>query len=213
MTALRAAAECGLGDRGRGYSRSRMEIVVVLVVTMCAVAIVVAAKLGAERARREREERWARVPAGISGGVLGMASGHTAPPIPQAPAPSPTAGGTPSPAPPATISRAARHTARAGAEGAGASSERSRVPRPAGAAPGAQRPAPRPPAEPIDVNSATVEQLRTLPGVGVRAAERIVAHRDQHGPFGSVAALEAVEGFDQHRVGRLAPRATATPPR
>ena len=188
-----------------------MEIVVVLVVTICAVAVVVAAKLGAERARREREERWARVPAGISGGVLGIASGHPAP-VPGASAPAPTAGGAPSPTPPGTVSRAARHTARAEAEGARASSERSRVPRPAGAVPGAQRSAPRPPAEPIDVNSATVEQLRTLPGVGVRAAERIVAHRDQHGPFGSVAALEDVEGFDRHRVGRLASRATATAP-
>jgi DNA uptake protein ComE-like DNA-binding protein len=42
----------------------------------------------------------------------------------------------------------------------------------------------------------------------VRAAERIVAHRDQHGPFPSLDALEAVEGFDQHRVARLARRAT-----
>jgi DNA uptake protein ComE-like DNA-binding protein len=44
--------------------------------------------------------------------------------------------------------------------------------------------------------------------VGVRAAERIVAYREHFGPFESVQGLEAVEGFDAHRVGRLSPSAT-----
>jgi competence protein ComEA len=61
---------------------------------------------------------------------------------------------------------------------------------------------------PIDINSAGVEELQGLPGIGVRAAQRIVAHRERHGTFRSVADLEAVEGFDAHRVARLASRAT-----
>lgn len=76
------------------------------------------------------------------------------------------------------------------------------------------RPANRAPARPrrelppIDVNAAGVEALQGLPGIGVRAAQRIVTHRERHGPFRSVGDLETVEGFDAHRVARLAPRAT-----
>lgn len=61
---------------------------------------------------------------------------------------------------------------------------------------------------PIDVNTAPASDLQNLPGVGIRAAQRIVAHRESNGPFASVEDLTAVEGFDQHRVSRLAPRAT-----
>lgn len=61
---------------------------------------------------------------------------------------------------------------------------------------------------PIDINRAPVSELQNLPGVGVRAAQRIVAHRERNGDFRSVEDLSAVEGFDQHRVSRLAPRAT-----
>lgn len=61
---------------------------------------------------------------------------------------------------------------------------------------------------PVDINRAPVGDLQKLPGVGIRAAERIVAHRERHGDFASVEDLTAVEGFDQHRVSRLAPRAT-----
>jgi competence protein ComEA len=78
--------------------------------------------------------------------------------------------------------------------------------RPANRAPA--RPAARRELPPIDVNAAGVEELQRLPGIGVRAAQRIVAHRERHGEFRSVADLEAVEGFDAHRVARLAPRAT-----
>ncbi len=61
---------------------------------------------------------------------------------------------------------------------------------------------------PIDINRAPVTELQNLPGVGVRAAERIVAHRERNGNFVMVSDLTAVEGFDEHRVSRLAPRAT-----
>ncbi len=61
---------------------------------------------------------------------------------------------------------------------------------------------------PIDINRASVTELQNLPGVGVRAAERIVAHRERHGSFVTVSDLTAVEGFDEHRVSRLGPRAT-----
>lgn len=45
------------------------------------------------------------------------------------------------------------------------------------------------PAFPIDVNTATEQQLRTLPGVGKITAARIVAYRADHGPFTSLDQL------------------------
>jgi competence protein ComEA len=55
----------------------------------------------------------------------------------------------------------------------------------------------------VDLNSAGVEELTQLPGVGRLAAERIVAHRDKYGRFESVRDLLEVDGFDERRVQRL----------
>jgi len=46
----------------------------------------------------------------------------------------------------------------------------------------------------ININTAAAAQLEGLPGVGPVLASRIVAYREQHGPFASVEALEAVTG-------------------
>lgn len=59
----------------------------------------------------------------------------------------------------------------------------------------------------MDLNCAGVDELLALPGIGVKAAGRIVEHRERHGSFPSVRALQAVEGFDPHRVLRIAPHA------
>jgi competence protein ComEA len=45
------------------------------------------------------------------------------------------------------------------------------------------------PAAPVDLNSATAEQLDALPGVGPATAAAIVAFRDKHGPFRAVNGL------------------------
>jgi len=47
----------------------------------------------------------------------------------------------------------------------------------------------------IDVNAASVADLRLLPGVGEALAERIVADRAERGPFGDVADLRRVHGI------------------
>ena len=60
----------------------------------------------------------------------------------------------------------------------------------------------------VNLNRADTEALMQLPGIGRRAAERIVAHRDEYGDFASVMDLSAVDGFDEHRVRRLVEHAT-----
>lgn len=173
---------------------------IALMLVIACVVVGIGAKNGAERELRRREERWGRVPVSdVHRAWEGAAAGSAT--LPRGPAP-----GRP-------MSPVASTSAAGAAE---APPRRAPAPRgpvrraaPAERATIVERPRPRPrPAPQVNINEAGLEELRNLPGVGVRAAERIVAHRDRHGPFDSVQGLEAVEGFDAHRIGRLAPSAT-----
>ena len=53
---------------------------------------------------------------------------------------------------------------------------------------------------PVDLNTASVMELETLPGIGPATAAAIVDHRDQHGPYASVDDLEAVRGIGPAKV-------------
>ena len=48
---------------------------------------------------------------------------------------------------------------------------------------------------PIDINTAGVEELCLLPQVGEKTAEKIIAYREQNGPFASCEELMAVSGI------------------
>jgi competence protein ComEA len=52
----------------------------------------------------------------------------------------------------------------------------------------------------VDINSATVEQLDGLKGVGPAKAKAIVEYRAKNGPFKSVDDLEKVKGFGKKTV-------------
>jgi competence protein ComEA len=62
-----------------------------------------------------------------------------------------------------------------------------------------------PAAGPVHLNSATLEQLDALPGVGPVTAQKIVDYRTQHGGFGSVDDLDAVPGIGPARLADLRP--------
>lgn len=61
---------------------------------------------------------------------------------------------------------------------------------------------------PVDLNTATVQQLDTLPGVGPVLAQRIVDWRTQHGRFDSVDQLQEVSGIGPSRLADLRPLVT-----
>ena len=57
----------------------------------------------------------------------------------------------------------------------------------------------------VDLNSATVADLDTLPGVGPVTAQRILAWRTEHGRFSRVEELQEVDGIGPKTYAQLAP--------
>lgn len=57
---------------------------------------------------------------------------------------------------------------------------------------------------PVDLNSAGAAELEDLPGVGPVLAQRIIDHRQQHGPFSTVDELQDVPGIGPAVFGGLA---------
>lgn len=65
-----------------------------------------------------------------------------------------------------------------------------------------------PTSEPINLNTATQEQLETLPGIGPVLAEAIITERDRKGGFRSVNELRDVRGIGDKRFADLEPLVT-----
>ena len=61
------------------------------------------------------------------------------------------------------------------------------------------------PSAPVDINKATVDELTTLPGIGATMARRIVAFREEHGPFRRVEDLLKVKGIGEKSFEKLRP--------
>jgi competence protein ComEA len=67
-----------------------------------------------------------------------------------------------------------------------------------------------PGADPVDLNTATVEQLDTLPGLGPVLAQRIIEYRSSRGRFESVEELREVTGIGERKFADLRDRVTVT---
>ena len=70
-------------------------------------------------------------------------------------------------------------------------------------APPAVRAMPAAPA--LDLNRATAEELEALPGIGPALAERILAFREENGPFRSPEELLSVSGIGEATLAGLMP--------
>ena len=56
----------------------------------------------------------------------------------------------------------------------------------------------------VNLNSAGVDELDELPGIGPAKAESIVAYRTEHGPFHSLDELTDVSGIGSSIIERIA---------
>ena len=61
----------------------------------------------------------------------------------------------------------------------------------------------QPDLSPLDLNSAAVEELAELPGIGEELARRIVAYRTENGPFETVEEIMKVSGIGEGRFAAL----------
>ena len=61
---------------------------------------------------------------------------------------------------------------------------------------------------PVNINTATAEELQTLPRIGPAMAQRIIAWREAHGGFHSVDELDAVPGIGPSMLENLRPLVT-----
>src|SRR3954454_19771658 len=81
--------------------------------------------------------------------------------------------------------------------------KRGRTATAAGAAATSGSGAATPDAAPIDLNTATLEQLDTLDGVGPATAHKILDYREQHNGFRTVDELDQVSGIGEKRLASL----------
>jgi comEA protein len=61
----------------------------------------------------------------------------------------------------------------------------------------------KPPAAPINLNTATSEELQQVPGIGPVTAEKILQMRKSYGAFKSVDDLSAIRGIGPKRLEKM----------
>lgn len=55
----------------------------------------------------------------------------------------------------------------------------------------------------ININTASVDELNAVKGIGPSKAKAIVEYRDKNGPFKSVDDLKAIKGFGDKSIAKL----------
>ena len=81
------------------------------------------------------------------------------------------------------------------------------------AAPAAATAAPAAPGSPVNINTASADQLEALPGIGAKTATRIVEYRQKNGGFKKVEDLMNIRGIGEKNFLRLKPFITVGAPK
>lgn len=76
--------------------------------------------------------------------------------------------------------------------------------------PADRKPAAATAAAPVNLNTATAAQIATLPGIGPKAAQRILEHRQKNGGFKKIEELMNVKGIGEKSFLKLKPLITVT---
>jgi competence ComEA-like helix-hairpin-helix protein len=61
----------------------------------------------------------------------------------------------------------------------------------------------KPPLKPVNINTATSEELQQVPGIGPATAEKILQMRKSYGAFKSVDDLLAIRGIGKKRLDKM----------
>src|SRR6266702_492957 len=61
----------------------------------------------------------------------------------------------------------------------------------------------KPPLKPVNLNTATSEELQQVPGIGPATAEKILQMRKSYGEFKSVDDLLAIRGIGKKRLDKM----------
>jgi competence protein ComEA len=61
----------------------------------------------------------------------------------------------------------------------------------------------------VDINSASVDELKNLPGISGSLAQNIVDYRNANGPFKSVEELKNVKGMTDSKFNKVKDSVTA----
>ena len=61
----------------------------------------------------------------------------------------------------------------------------------------------------LNINTASAEELQTLPSIGPQTAQKIIQYREEHGDFSSVDALTEVKSIGEKTLEKVKPYITA----
>ncbi len=65
-------------------------------------------------------------------------------------------------------------------------------------------------ADRVNINTASHDELTTLPGIGPKMADRIIEYRKQHGGFLTIYGVKKVKGIGDKKFEKLAPLITVS---